>query len=301
MCFVLCEYLWYNHQTMTDTAMIEQPHSRPSAGQLVLSGNRLYDKQTGALLEDHATPSHYELEQAIKNERYRTAQRLGARALERGSESGTITDQTRLVMQYLALPIYQRRSFEKTDGSVSPILTAELEAIHGRTAEHLQTLLDRVDSYHTNEEHAILEGNLSDFTIFLLAMRTITGAPDDRYDVWPSTLEQDWGIVDEQKLHHGFDQVFTRRTDNTEIHVQVKTSQSPLSYADDILVLVLNELIKSTGHTARDLQRALLFELTNDETGAKARSNSELIETASRHLFTLLDEFQSQSNRLNAA
>lgn len=203
--------------------------------------------------------------------------------------------QNRTMLNKLAHPVQKKLALNAYNGTPAPDLAKDIEAIYGNGAPQLDFILSelhRADRYSPGVR-AEIEGGLSELTVFLLLARPLTGESTDRYLTIPSTQSEDNGPVTEGGLHHGYDFVVIRTDDSTRIPVQVKTGATggEKRYAEDILVVSVAELVDGQKTSPRALAEALHSEIGNTKA-----YKEELIETASRRLFTALDAYKAPFN-----
>lgn len=235
------------------------------------------------------TPRIEDLDDAYKNRCIKYARDILNR-LTRYEPCYYSSAQNRVSMNNLAHPI--QRYMAKNENQEIPSagrLAKDIEAIYGHGGEQLGFLLEQLDEYgHVNPGlRAEIEGSLSELTVFLLGARSLTDDPRSDYLMVPSTEAQDRAPVTADGLHHGFDLRVVRRCDNVDIPLQVKTSTVHVAqYPDDILVVSVAELVGDRSSTPRQLAEALYFDISGSR-----NCNSELIESASKHLFKAFDNY----------
>jgi hypothetical protein len=204
------------------------------------------------------------------------------------------SSQNRIAINQLAHPIQKRLAVQQYGGAPSIDLIKDIEAIYGKCSEQLEFLLCQLDEARdaTPGLRANIEGSLSEFTIFLLLTRQLSGYDTDPYLVIPSTQAQDNARITSDGSHQGYDFTVVRRRDNTHIPLQVKTSTTRAGdcYPDHILVVSVAGLVDSETTSPHTLAEALYFEVSNAQS-----YDIELIETASKRLFNALDTYQAPS------
>ncbi|MFY9228534.1 MAG: hypothetical protein WAO28_04410 [Candidatus Microsaccharimonas sp.] len=129
-----------------------------------------------------------------------------------------------------------------------------------------------------------LRGDLSELLILALTARDINGNPKDRYNILPTTTQQDrqGENFDNSELLQRFDFIVKKRRNGKTIPVQVKTTQHTTTkhYHPRIVVISTVKLAGGNRILLSQLQNALINEVSGEATSEEV----DRIETATKTL-----------------
>lgn len=227
----------------------------------------------------------------IPRARWTIAQSMDAVG-ERANEGTYVSGLGRVAIKELTLPFYNRAILDAEGheyGNREPALSSVYHDTVNLIA-YLRAWQDHALQAGLQDDDPLIEdlrGDLSELLILALTARDIKGAPNDRYNILPTTTRQDrrGERFDDSHLIQRFDYIVKKRRNGKTIPVQVKTSQHTTTkhYHPRIAVISTVKLAGGNRLLLGTLQDALINEVNGDAT----REEVDRIEQATKQLHTI--------------
>lgn len=234
-----------------------------------------------------------EFDHAIAGHNIPRARWVIARSMDTFGEKaqrGTYTSGLgRVAIKELTVPFYNRAILDAVGNDYGNREPALSSVYHDtvRLIAYLREWQDGAILAGLKDDDPLLEdlrGDLSELLILALTARDINGSPSDRYNILPTTTQQDrqGENFDDSELLQRFDFIIKKRRNGKTIPVQVKTTQHTTTKHYHPRIAVVSTVKLAGGN--RILLSQLRDALVNEVSGEATSEEVDRIETATKAL-----------------
>lgn len=201
----------------------------------------------------------------------------------------------RIVLKRITLPLAARDSLDRAGAptpewlGVGAIHAEGLALLEDMSAVYDMTTLERP---FVSEEADMVRGDLSEFTVFSMTTRLISGQDTDALSIRPSSFVENQNTAGIQDWNNGFDFWVRQRRTGSTAKIQIKSSiKQSRVYAKDVLVIATDELTgTSSPHIRQETRitrrRQLREALIQDGVGELSVTDDILLKAATQRLLS---------------